>query len=379
MTDTPCPEKGWDLLVAALRLNGDPASISHLRIALLSDPAALSCLIREADMRMLLSAVLVNLKQYGLLHHNKTTTDALSQQLMEAHNGHMQRRATLAKGLQEIVALLNGHNIVPMLLKGSVSLWNGQPDWRYQRDIDIVVQNDECTTAFEALRAAGFNPMPGQKPVPHHMHPLIRGDIPASVEIHFATSNPRGEKYLSTNEFRQHSTFSKTVHGAATLPAMMHHLLHMVVHNHFTHRNATYGVAPLKGLYEFNWQICNASRNETEAMQARAAKHPRLWSATDLWLAAINDLFNTSNSADIELPTDARGRCANLVARSRNCKLPSLATAYWEETTMAATRAEGFGALATAWLQPLGELVSAPIWINRKEQALKSAGINPPE
>lgn len=365
-----------DLLREALHLDPAPGGVSLLRLKLLGNEDALPKLVSAADQRMLLSALLQRLFDYKLIDDKSAHADSLERQLGAAWQAHINRRRQLADGLVEITGSLNAAGITPLLMKGAVSLWTGQPAWRQQRDIDILVTPDDSTRAHRLLTSIGFAPMPDQDPAPHHLQPVIRPDIPASIEIHFAASNPRGERYLSTREFMQHAERSQTPDGTVMLPGQVEHMLHMVVHNHFTHRNATFGVAPLKGLYEFAWQISRSSDDDVRAMRLRAAGNARLLAALELWFAAVTHWFGVQLPNDIEIPEDAVSRWARLAESLRHHRLPSLTIALAEEIAMIRARSEGVSGFAQAFWDPLRDLATAPIWIDRKEQALKSAGID---
>ncbi len=365
-----------DLLREALHLDPAPGAVSLMRLKLLGDKDALPKLVSAADQRMLLSALLQRLFDYELIDDTSAHADGLERQLGAAWQAHINRRRQLADGLVEIISSLNAAGITPLLMKGAVSLWTGQPAWRQQRDIDILVAPDDSTRAHRLLTSIGFAPMPDQNPAPHHLQPIIRPDIPASIEIHFAASNPRGERYLSTCEFMQHSQRSQTPDGTVMLPGPVEHLLHMVVHNHFTHRNATFGVAPLKGLYEFAWQISQASPDDVRAMHHHATRDARLLAALELWFAAAINWFGVQLPNDIKIPQDAVSRWARQAERLRHHRLPSLTTALAEEISMIRARSRGVSGFVQAFWDPLKDLATAPIWIDRKEQALKSAGID---
>lgn len=365
-----------DLLFAALRFHQDMKSLSELRMALLTDPEALQSLIVTADRRKLLSALLATLQEKQLLESGLRSSDPLLSQLLSAQSSFATRRQVLKDGLIEIVKSLNELNIVPMLLKGSVSLWKSTPTWRFQRDIDLLVEPAQAAVAQNALLSIGFAPMAEQDKAPHHLQPVIRDDVPASIELHFATSNPRGEKYLPTIEYVTNSELSKTEYGSVFLPGAIEHMLHIVVHNHFTHRNATYGVSSLKGLYEFAWEVENASDQTVMQMYERARQAPRLLAVVDFWLAAVESDFGVKLPAELNVPTDAILRWQTHRARLLHGELPNLVTAYLEETDMIRARTSRMPDLLKAFWAPMRDILTAPILVGYRHQARKSAGID---
>jgi len=310
-----------------------------------------------------------------LLEFDMSQSDPLLCQLASAQSGFTRRRKVLSDGLAEIIKTVNAVNIVPMLLKGSVSLWKSAPGWRFQRDMDFLVEPAQASAAQEALLSIGFEPMADQESAPHHMQPVMRNDIPASIEVHFATSNPRGEHYLSSSEFVTNCKQSKTDAGEVLLPGGVEHMLHMVVHNHFTHRNATYGVSSLKGLFEFAWEIENSASQTIMHMYERARQDPRLLAVVDFWLAAIASDFGVNLPRGLTVPADAILRWQKHRTRMLQSELPSLITAYREETKMICARTNKTPDLLKAFWAPLHDILTAPILIDYRFQARKSAGI----
>jgi hypothetical protein len=364
-----------DLLFAALRFNQDMKSLSELRMALMTDPDALQSLVVTADRRMLLSALLACLQEKHLFEFDMSQSDPLLCQLASARSGFTRRRKVLSDGLAEIIKALNAVNIVPMLLKGSVSLWKSAPGWRFQRDIDFLVEPAQAAAAHETLLSIGFAPTAVTDRARHHMQPVLRDDLPASIEVHYATSHQRGEKHLPTREFVANCELSETEKGTVFLPGAIEHMLHMVVHSHFTNRNATYGVSSLKGLFEFAWHVENSTDQTVMLMYERAQQTPRLLAVVDLWFAAIESDFGVRLPGGLAVPADAILRWQKHRARMLQSELPSLLTAYREETKMIRARTNKTPDLIKAFWAPLHDILTAPILIDYCFQARKSAGI----
>ena len=365
-----------DLLLAALRFQQDMKSLSELRIALITDPEALQSLVVTADRRMLLAALLARLEEKQLLQYAARQSDPLLCQLASAQSGFGARRKMLSDGLGEITKALNAHDIVPMLLKGSVSLWKSSPTWRFQRDIDVLVEPAQAAAAHEILLSIGFEPTAVRDKARHHMQPVIRHDIPASIEVHYATSHSRGEKYLPTREIVANCELSKAEMGTVFLPGAVEYMLHILVHHHFTNRNATYGVSSLKGLFEFAWQVENSPAQTVMRMYERARQNPRLLAVVDLWLAAIEADFGVKLPDGLNVPADATIRWQTHRTRMLQNELPDLVTAYREETRMIRARTGGMSDLIRAFWAPMQDILTAPIFLDYRYQARKSAGIN---
>ena len=366
-------------LLSVLRLTPDRDDPSALPQHLQSDPGRLHNLVAAADRYLLLSAVLHQLSQgFRVLEGAATARNGAALQLVAAASRLTARRLRIEQTLKEVIGTLNKAGIVPMLLKGSACLWTGEPAWRYQRDIDILVSPAEAEACQSVLQAAGFYQMPDQDPAPHHLHPLVRDGLPVGIEVHFAVSNPRAERYLPSREFWHDAIRNEDERGTVLLPGPVQHLLHMVIHNHFSHRNSVFGVAPLKGLYEFAWTMQHASSETVMAMHERASRNPALLAAVDLWLAAAVHGFGASLTGLLAITPDATARWTRLKERTVRGQLPSLMTALREEHAMIRARSNGMDSFRHALITPVGDILTAPIWTDWNGQALKSAGVAEP-
>lgn len=360
-----------DLLFSALRFNQGMKSLSELRMVLMSDPEALQRLVTTADRRMLLSALLSCLQNNKLLECDGGQADPLLRQLSSAQSDFSARRKVLKDGLVEIIKALNARDIVPMLLKGSVSLWKASPSWRFQRDIDFLVEPGQAAAAQKVLLSLGFEPMANKSKQPHHMQPVIRSDVPASIEVHFAASNPRGDRYLPTSQFWMSGERLKSEMGTAFLPSPIDQMLHIVVHGQISNRNAAFGVLSLKHLYEFAWEVENSTVEKVMLMYERARQIPRLLTAVDFWLAAIQSEFGVNLPVGLIVQADAISRWQRHRTRMLQDELPNSVTAYWEESSMIRARTGKMSGIPETFLAPLRDILTAPMWRHIRRQARK--------
>ena len=217
---------------------------------------------------------------------------------------HLERRRVLGERLVEIAEALDRAGIVPLALKGGRSIVTGWPDWRYLRDLDLLIEPRRAVEAQEIVMRLGYRPSEAPRPrlVHHHLHELYREDMPGWIEIHRRAGPSRVEQFLSTREMRAAALPSAM--GVSVLPP---HLaaLHGMVHHHVGHRAVKHATIAPKGLYEFAAELMHLTAEERGLLVARASRHPRLLAIYDLWIAAADDLFGMPVASPFHLSADA--------------------------------------------------------------------------
>lgn len=171
-----------------------------------------------------------------------------------------QRNLALRRQLGEIVALLNGVGIEPVLLKGAIRLVDDlypDPGWRMLGDIDLLVPPERRAAAQAALAAGGYALAAGGRDGEpsyaghHHAPPLRRDDRPAPVEIHSALFPSRGQRRLLPAGLMLAMARPVTVDGArARLPCVAHQLVHLIGHGQLTDHGYLCGCIPLRDRLE---------------------------------------------------------------------------------------------------------------------------------
>ncbi len=231
----------------------------------------------------------------------KTVDDILNQ--------HEVRRVAMQNRLLEIVVVLNQGGIVPTLIKGARSLWTGVPAWRSLRDLDILVPATEADQAQRLIEGMGYAKLKRTyiHLLKHHLPELFRDDLPGWVEIHRRISVRFAEALLPTEMVMKRQEVV-SLDGQTTLGLLQFpdHVLQAIVHHHFHHdefRNR--GWLDVKGLYEFAADISELDERQRKELLERAAVHPRLLAALDLWLAAASDLFGCPIEAPLKIHDDA--------------------------------------------------------------------------
>ena len=150
------------------------------------------------------------------------------------------RTVTASAGLRtaanELIAILNGQGVVPMLLKGGCQLFDppaGHAGTRVMVDLDLLVPQGQDRRCFDTLCGLGFVPAEDWDTDRfHHWPKLTRtpggADEPLVVEIHKTPWLGAGTE--ETAAFFDMSVPAEKAAGDVRLPCVAHRLLHNAVH-----------------------------------------------------------------------------------------------------------------------------------------------------
>lgn len=330
---TPDPVRPW-LFGECLSLDLRPDQLAPLR-ARLFVPGVLRDLTAFAGEEMLLSVLAERLLENVLVPPSSPGRPGPADTLQQYLSSHHARREEMAQLLREIVSVLNGQGIEPILLKGAQSLWTGQPAWRYMRDIDLLVPSDAAHAAQKALVAEGYHPDPDlpHRPHRHHLTPLYNARLSGWMEIHRRGGNRYAERLLPTEELARATTVSSDGGLSVGLLDPAIHLLHALIHHHIGHSAFARGTISLKGLYEFAWAAGELTDDQRHTLVARASAHPWLAAVLDLWVAAAAMLYSMPVCAPFAVRKDAaeQARTALSVRSEATWKYPG----YGEEIRLA--------------------------------------------
>lgn len=291
------PDERLDLLIRLLRFNHDVHDIGKLRIDLLSNMSSFEAMMQAAARRQLLPAAISHLEKKGILpppYGAGATTGSILAQLAELDKQFKQRRAALGGALHEIIACLNNSGIQPVVLKGSMSLISGHPEWRFQRDIDFAVEPAAAGVAVTALKACGFRERHDMEQRPHHLRPMQRDDVPALIEPHVQLAGTRAKAVLPDDVLM--GTVGHHVWNGLSYRALSNagFLLHGLAHHHFQNRGYIYGTVSLKGLSEFAHAVSGLQETDVPELDAVVAGHPRLKAGLLLWCALAKRLLGVT-------------------------------------------------------------------------------------
>jgi hypothetical protein len=251
-------------------------------------------MMQAAARRHLLPAALVQLKDKGILppHRSERAKDgSIVTQLADFENRFKQRRASFGTALHGVVSCLNRVGVQPIVLKGSMSLISGQPEWRFQRDIDFAVEPSEADKTVSALRADGFRECDDQDERPHHLQPMARDDMPGTLEPHVKLAGARARAVLPDDVLFRSVT--DHVWQGVNYRAMSNagFLLHGLAHHHFQNRGYIYGTVSLKGLLEFAHTVSRLQETDVLELDRMTAALPRLRAGLQLWYGLARRLL----------------------------------------------------------------------------------------
>jgi len=283
-----------DLLIRLLGFDRNFQDIGELRVELLNDMSQFEAMMQAAARRHLLPAALVQLKDKGILppHRSERAKDgSIVTQLADFENRFKQRRASFGTALHDVVSCLNKVGVQPIVLKGSMSLISGQPEWRFQRDIDFAVEPSEADKTVSALRTDGFRECDDQNERPHHLQPMTRDDMPGTLEPHVKLAGARARAVLPDDVLIQSVTDQAWQGVNYRAMSNAGFLLHGLAHHHFQNRGYIYGTVSLKGLLEFAHTVSGMQEPDVLELDRLTAALPRLRAGLQLWYGLARHLL----------------------------------------------------------------------------------------
>lgn len=248
----------FDLILAVLRAchDGQPPA-DGLRAALARPAAEWELVVAVANAHHVLAAVAAALADLRLT--SRLEPD-LRDFLAAVHRWNGTRNRALRRQLGELVTLLNGIGVEPVLLKGAIRLVDGlypDPGRRMMHDLDLLVPPDRRVDAMGTLQRAGYATAAAYRHMEpsydHHHHgpPLVRPDRPAPVEIHselFVTR--RQQLLLPAGAMLAAAVPIEVGDGRARLPDPAHQLIHLIGHCQIADRGYLCGSIPLRDRLE---------------------------------------------------------------------------------------------------------------------------------
>lgn len=371
------PNERHDLLVRLLRFDPHPEQISALRFELLGDIRALEALMSAASRRQLISAAISRLKLNGILLPRPARED--ERETIATQIGHLdaelsRRRAALTQALQDIVAQLNSAGIVPLILKGSMSLVSGEPDWRFQRDIDFAVDQAQASATVAALTKAGFVECANGGARPHHLRPMERAGLPTTIEPHVKLAGARARAVLPDQILLQTETVETWRGLQYRRLSDAGSVLHGLAHHHFQNRGYIYGTFSLKGLLEFASSVSRLDAAAVSQLAEITGPRARLSAGLDLWCALARRVLNTSLPQGLETG-DIAERDAEIVAQ-RHLSGHTVSPVRGVREHLRLTRDQlPKGTAGRGVLQTVLDGCHSAVWLDYQEQRSKASGI----
>lgn len=244
--------------------------------------------------------------------------------LVEIHRLNRARNAALLDQLHEVIRLLNGAGIEPVVLKGGAALLTGlypDPGDRFLLDLDLLVAEGEIDAAVAALKEAGYavpaeldEVLAGYR-LAKHVPPLVRPGAPASVEPHRRLLGDDLPGLDAAGVIARSLPAPGLPAGAAArILEPTDALLFCFAHSEIDHGHHRKGVIDLRQLVEF---LTLAGRHRAQldlARLRRLRQDPQVGPVVGAWL----ELARTLGHADLipDLPADAAilDHCARAAA-----------------------------------------------------------------
>lgn len=185
--------------------------------SLVTDETLLDLCVALANKRYMIATFFSVIKAHELDH---LLNDALHEYMHEMTAFMQQRGEALSTLAKAIIRMSNEHEITPILLKGSGTLFSAvypRSDIRFMSDLDILFKADEVMTIHQLLCDQGFmisekhamdvelpayvaNPSTTNLPLyDQHLLPLYREGDPCTIELHVRPLNRHYQSYLDAD------------------------------------------------------------------------------------------------------------------------------------------------------------------------------------
>jgi hypothetical protein len=370
-------EERLDLLLDVLRRDIQVHDISRLRSALLAAPTALEGMLIAATRRQVLPVVLGVLEDNGILPFGslqRFSRDSLPGKLRDARQQFSTRRQLLTQALRDIIAALNSNGIQPLILKGSMSLLTGHPDWRFQRDIDVAVDPGQADDAVSALKEVGFRICDGAHARPHHLPAMERQGLPATVELHVRLAGSRARSVLPDHVLLD--TVTHLVWNGLEVRQLgkAGFVLHGLAHHHFQNRGYLFGTFSLKGLIECAASLEELDNADIDQCLEMIRPLPRLHAGFQLWCALAQTVLGARLDEQLQPDPTAVSLAAATAKRFVEGQTSLPVTAAWEQMKMVA-RLNPQARFGKAFAEPLLEAGHTAVWFDHQNQRRNASGI----
>jgi hypothetical protein len=234
--------------------------------------------------------------------------------LEEMYLLNVKRNAELTKQLLEIVRLLNGVGVTPLLLKGGAALATDlfpDPGMRFMGDLDLLLPGDTIDRSEAALKSAGYT-VPDKYAAQnfdwkHHRPPLIRAGAPASVELHQRLLS-RGRSILEVEAvWRNSGPHAENKLPGVTVAFMSptDELIYCFAHSELEHRRHEFAQIDARQLHHFTYFLVRR-REEIDWERIEALRqHPRYGAAFKAYEHLAKRLFRVNLPGSTEANPDA--------------------------------------------------------------------------
>jgi hypothetical protein len=171
--------------------------------------------------------------------------------LQQRHLWNAARNIRFRHGLTEAVGALNQVGVVPLLLKGGVSLVDGTVEdvgCRWMADLDLAVPVETLPETMEALAGVGFEAARPDPFGPPHELLVVRKGCPGPIELHTEIGVEALQAVLPTNQVWAASSELSFASVDARVPSPTHQVLHCILHSALVDLNHSVAGLPLRQL-----------------------------------------------------------------------------------------------------------------------------------
>ena len=223
------------------------------------------------------------------------------------------RNRLLKTGLNQVLEILNGAGIHPLLLKGSICLVSEQYQGCRDRvigDLDLAVPEDRLQEAQSLLLERAFRldeefnaTLPDNV---HHLPPLLHGELPVSVELHRDIVFGRHRELLPTPAVWRNALPGRSGALEFRMPDMTTRVLHTFVHTQLQDRQHRRLRVQMRPMLEFVSQICAGTPIDWDRVRRVLDGDHQL--AFRVYIEYARTLFGLEPPAGLEADSRARRR-----------------------------------------------------------------------
>jgi len=189
------------------------------------------------------------------------------------HDLNQTRNKRMRKQLIEIVKAWNGAGLVPLVLKGGVTLLaNGEATTsRMLTDLDVLFDDAEVEKAVRAVELLGYRPVANYDAGEHAYMYLARSGEPALIDLHQRLI--RMSYLLPAQTVRQRAIPVPSDDTRALVPSAEDQLMHRVLHDMVHVSGHRSGIMSLRGLTDFARIVKASPTLDWDAILSRLKRH----------------------------------------------------------------------------------------------------------
>lgn len=209
------------------------------------------------------------------------------------HQCNLARNDRLTVQLEEAVAAINEHGVIPVLLKGAAMLATALPPRRGARlmvDLDILVEPRRIETALNALAGLGYELYSqSTAELEKWFAELKRPQDVGMIDLHRSPPGP-AYFYHPMGDVLQHCRLVSFGRGYAYIPTATYQALILIIHDEFQDRDYWVGQLDLRHLHELR-RLTNSPEGVDWEQLASFAKSKLARNALETQLVALAQLL----------------------------------------------------------------------------------------